>query len=254
MTVKNGNYKKVLDDLRISMSKLYEKYEIGGQISWSEVSKYNRLQKIDELVKLKVMNLYSTNSKMIRGTLQGIIKDTYTNTILIVDGVVEPKLKGIIKDLPVADIINDDMAGLNWTSRVGKHRSDLIYDIQKEIKQGLSQGDTYSTMTARLKKKLGEDTARINTIVRTEAHRVKGQAKEESFNKIEKGGVKFKEQWLSAADERVRSAHAELNGTVIERGEMFHSPTGAVGKGPGLMNNAADDIHCRCIKILLLED
>ena len=137
---------------------------------------------------------------------------------------------------------------------MGKHQSDAVYNIQKEIKQGLTQGDSYGTMSKRLKKVLETDVSKSNVIVRTEGHRCMAQAKEDSFNTIEKAGVVFKEKWISSSDERVRSFHQSLDGTVINRGEMFHSPSGASGVGPGLMGSASDDVNCRCVKILLLEE
>lgn len=246
------NYKKVLDDLRISMAKIYESYEIDGQISLQEVSKYSRLQKLDKEVSDMMTNLYKSNSNAIKGTLEGIATTTYSNSIAIVEG--RRVLKGIVKELDVAAIVNDDMAGLKWIERMGKHRSDAIWEIQKEIKQGLKHGDTYSTMSKRLKKQLGTDINKANTIVRTEGHRVMGAAKEESFSQIEKAGVTFKEQWLSSRDgDTVRKAHQDLDGVIINRGEMFYSSNGGVGVGPGLMGTANDDCNCRCVKILILD-
>ena len=249
------NYKKILDDLRVSMARLYEKYEVNGQLTYDEMVRYNRLQKLDREVYDKVLELYRENSKVIRGTLQGITRETYTNTIGAVNEVTGERIKGIVKDLPVADIINEDMKGLRWTERMGKHRSDVIYDIQKEIKAGLREGDTYSTMTKRLKDRLEDDNdLRIKTIVRTESHKVKAAAKEESFQRIEKAGIKFKEKWISSQDERVRSSHADMNGVTIERGEKFVLPSGVECTGPGDPSLPANEvINCRCIKILELE-
>lgn len=247
------NYKETLNDLRISMAKLYRQFEIEGQLTFAEMSKYDRLKKLDKEVYEVITNLYKLNSHVIKGTLEGIVKETYVNTISIVDGVIEKKLKGIVKDIDVAKTINKEMAGLKWTERVGKHRVDAIYEVQKEIKYGLTQGDTYGTMSKRLKDKLETDIKKANTIVRTEGHRCHAQAKEESFEEIAKAGVVFKEQWISSKDERVRSSHQSLDGTIINRGEMFYSPSGAIGTGPGLMGKAEDDINCRCIKILVLE-
>lgn len=247
------NYKKVLDDLRISISKLYEAYEIGGQLTWAEMSKYNRLQKLDKEVYDMIMDLYGENSKVIRGTLNGLVKDTYTNTISIVDGEVETKLRNVAKDLPVAEIVNEDMAGLTWTERMYKHRSDAIYDIQKEIKQGLRKGDTYSTMTKRLKNKMGADTYIINRIVRTEAHRVKAQAREESFERISKAGIKFNKKWLSADDERTRSSHQAMHKVIVGQDEEFTLPSEVKTKQPGLSGDPSEDINCRCVVILELE-
>lgn len=247
------NYKKVLDNLRISMAKLYSKYEIEGQLTFEQMSKYDRLKKLDKEVYEMIVNLYKLNSKAIKGTLEGITRDTYKNTIDVIEGVTKKKLKGIAKAIDVSKTVNTEMAGLKWTERMGKHRSDAIYEIQKEIKYGLTQGDAYGTMTNRLKNKLEIDANKANTIVRTEGHRCHGQAKEDSFDAIDKAGVIFREKWISSKDERVRSSHQELDGIIIERGEMFHSSSGGVGPGPGLMNNAKDDIGCRCIKVLVLE-
>lgn len=250
------NYKATLDDLRLTMSRMYEQYETDGQLTFEEMGRYNRLDKLDDAIQVAIDGLYKKNSKVIRGTLTGVVKDTYSNSIKIVKnglGGEVKKLKGFMDPIDVTKTINDRMAGLRWTERVGKHRSDVIYEVQKEVKLGLTQGDTYAQMSKRLKDKLENDGSKANLIIRTESHRCMGQAKEESFDAIAKGGVKFKEQWVSLGDERVRNAHDELDGVTIERGEMFYSPAGGVGPGPGLMGNAADDCNCRCIKILILE-
>ena len=244
------NYKKVLDELRLTMAKLYELYEEEGILAMQDMTKYNRLQKLDQEVNTLISNLYKGNSKVVKGTLEGIAQETYSNSIAIVKG--QKQLKGIPLEFDVKKVINEDMAGLKWTERMGKHRADAIWEVQSEIKQGLSKGDTYSTMAKRLKDTLETDINKANTIIRTEGHRVLGAAKEESFSEIEKAGVLFNEIWLSSKDERVRSSHQSMDGQTIKRGELFVSPSGAEGPGPGLMGSAADDINCRCIKILEL--
>lgn len=247
------NYKKTLDELRLYIAELYSKYEVEGQLTFYEMSKYQRLAKMDKEIMDIVSELYKNNNQAIRGVLRGVIDDSYTNTLDIVNQATGRRIKGILKPINATKTINEQMAGLKWTERNGKHRIDAIYDIQKNIKQGLTQGETYGAMAKRLKKQLETDINKANTIVRTEGHRCMAQAKEDSFDTLEKAGIQFKEMWVSSKDERVRSFHQELDGTIINRGEMFTSPSGAKGPGPGLMGNASDDINCRCIKILILE-
>lgn len=247
------NYKKALDELRSYMAELYSKYEVGGQLHFNEMSKYDRLSKMDKEIMKSVSELYKNNNQVIRGVLRGIVEDSYSNTLGITNKATGKKIQGILKPIDVTKTINNEMAGLKWTERMGKHRIDAIYDLQKEIKVGLTQGDSYGTMAKRIKYKLETDINKANQIARTEGHRCMAQAKEDSFDAIEKAGIKFKEQWISSRDERVRSYHQELDGDIINRGEMFRSPSGAEGPGPGLMGNVADDINCRCIKILILE-
>lgn len=247
------NYKETLDSLRSYIAELYSRYEAEGQLTFYEMNKYDRLSKMDkEIIKL-ILELYKGNSQVIRGTLRGVAEESYTNTLNIVNQATGRRIKGILKPTDITKTINSEMAGLKWAERMHYHRNTAIYEIQKEIKQGLTQGDTYGTMARRLKKKLEVDISKANTIVRTEGHRCHGQAKEDSFDTIQKAGVKFKEQWVSSRDERVRSYHEELDGVTINHGEMFYSPSGAAGPGPGLMGKPEDDINCRCIKILVLD-
>ena len=145
------------------------------------------------------------------------------------------------------------MAGLKWTERMGKHREDVIWSIQKEIKQGLTQGDTYGTMAKRLKKELEVSTSKCNAIVRTESHRVHAQAKVDTLDSIVKHGVKMTKTWLSSIDERVRSQHASMHGVTIPYEEDFILPDGSRGKAPGLIGEPQHDINCRCIITINVE-
>ena len=241
------NHKKVLDTLRRRLAKLYEMYEIDGQLTFDEMAKYNRLQKLDKEVEQMINELYKDNTKLIRGHLTGIAKETSLYTIEVVEGATQRKLKGIVKELDVSKTINDEMAGLKWTERMGKHRNDVIWDIQKEIKQGLTQGDTYGTMAKRLKKELEISATKSNVIVRTESHRVHAQAKADSLDSIAKHGVKMTKKWISSKDERVRSQHSEMDGVEIPYEDDFTMPDGATGKAPGLIGEPQHDINCRCI-------
>lgn len=241
------NYKKTLDELRITMARMYEEYEIDGQLTFEEMSKYNRLQKLDKEVYDLVTGLYKDNSKIIRGTLRGIITTSYTNTLDIVQNGTEKKLKAIQKPLDVTKTINTEMSGLKWTERLHHGRSNAIYEVQKEIKRGLTQGDTYSTMTKRLKKALETDVVKANRIIRTESHRCFNQAKMDSLEDISKQGVKLKKKWVSSRDERVRGQHSQMDGVSVPVNDNFMLPDGAEGKSPGLIGEPQHDINCRCI-------
>lgn len=246
-------HKKVLDELRKILTRLYEQYEINGKLTYDEMVKYNRLQKLDREVEKMIKSLYKDNTKLLRGHLRAIVGETYTNTIELLETVSKRRLKGIVKGLDVTKTVNEQMAGLNWAERMGKHRNDVIWDIQKEIKRGLTQGDTYGTMAKRLKKELEVSTSKCNAIVRTESHRVHAQAKVDTLNSIAKHGVKMTKTWLSSRDERVRSQHASMHGVTIPYEEDFILPDGSRGKAPGLIGAPQHDINCRCIITINVE-
>jgi len=241
------NHKKILDNLRKNLARLYEQYEIDGQLTFDEMVKYNRLQKLDKEVEQMINELYKDNTKLIRGHLTGIANETSLYTTEVIEGATQRRLKGIVKELDASKTINDEMAGLKWTERMGKHRADVIWDVQKEIKRGLSQGDTYGTMAKRLKKELEISATKSNVIVRTESHRVHAQAKVDSLDGIAKHGVKMTKKWISSKDERVRSQHSEMDGVEIPYEDDFELPDGSKGKAPGLIGQPQHDINCRCI-------
>lgn len=247
------NYKNTLDSLRITLARMYEKYEIDGQLTYSEMIKYNRLQKLDKEVQNLITKLYVANSKVIRGTLKGIIEDTYTNSIGIVNKHTSSRIKSIKKDVGTSKIINNDMAGLVWTERLKHGRGRAIYEVQKEVKQGLYQGDTYRTMTKRLKDKLDGDVYKTNRILRTEGHRCLASAKEESFEKISKAGIEFRKKYLSSNDERTREMHSALHGVIVDSDKPFIYQDGVETMQPGLSGASQHDINCRCVASLVIE-
>lgn len=251
-----NNHRETYKQLKNIMANVYEQYEEEGQLTYDDMTKYNRIQKLDKEMQTVITELFQGNNKLIKNTLKGIATETYNSTISTVEGVVERKLKGIVKELSVDKVINNDMAGLHWGDRVGKHRSDLIYSIKREVGQGLRQGDTYSTMTKRLKKELEVSASKAATIVRTEGHRVFAETQRESLDSISNHGVQMVKTWKSSADERVRGNkptdkmnHVVMNGVTIPLKEDFVLPDGTTGYGPGL-TNSKNDINCRCIIVI----
>ena len=241
------NHKKILDKLRKIMAQLYEEYEDDGKLTYDEMVKYGRLKKLDKEVSTLIGDLYKDNIKLIREHLKAIVEKTSLYTIETIEGATKRRLRAIVKAVDASKTINEDMAGLKWPERMGKHRADVIWDIQKEIKRGLSEGDTYGTMSKRLKKELEVSQGKANVIIRTEGHRVHAQAKADNLDSIARHGVKMTKKWVSSKDERVRSQHATMNGVVVPYEDDFILPDGARGKGPGLIGQPQHDINCRCI-------
>lgn len=240
-------HKKVLEQLRANIGALYDQYENKGQLTMHEMAKYNRLKKLDKEVAEAITDLYKNNSQLIRGHLRTVASATSISTLEALEKATEKKLVGIIKEVEVTKTINERMAGLAWPERIGKHRDDVIWNIQKEIKQGLSAGETYGAMSKRLKKELEVSTSKATQIIRTEGHRVQAQAKIDTLDSIADQGVKMTKRWLSSKDERVRSQHAAMDGVTVDYEKDFILPDGARGKAPGLTGEAHHDINCRCI-------
>ena len=241
------NYKNTLEDLRTTIRKQYDKYEKNGKLDMKEMSKYDRLKKFDEEVKDRLSNLYKDNNSLIKATLTNICDTTRDVVIDTAEKKTKKSLMAIKKNLDVEKTVNEEMAGLKWADRTAHHRSEVIYQIQKTLKEGLSQGSTYKEMSDRLTEKLNKDVVQPMRIIRTEGARVHASTQMQAFDKMAEKGLKMTKKWVTAKDERVRDMHRQMNGVIVPYEEDFTLPDGTKTKMPHLSGVAKHDIHCRCI-------
>jgi len=249
-----NNYKSTLADLKKTMERIYSKYEIDGQLTFTEMSKHDRINKLDKEMAKAFQKLYSENSKLTRATLKSIYTTGYKDTMSIVENAANKKIRGILKPINVTKTINDEMAGLNWATRLRQGRNNAIVQVQRSVRQGLSQGMTYNQVSKLLADELGKDVIQPTRIIRTETKRVVEQAKKDSLDHANNQGVKMVKKWLSARDERTRDRHYDMDGVTIPYEEDFVIlETGSRGPAPGLMegsDSASDNINCRCTFII----
>lgn len=97
---------------------------------------------------------------------------------------------------------------------------------------------------------------RGETISRTEALAAFNQARDEAFQQaIDTGAIRPQNAvkiWRTAADARVRDAHAAMGGQKVRFDQPFRSPTGALLMHPGDTSRgagASDIANCRCISV-----
>lgn len=240
------NYKATLESLRTTLRRIYDKYELRGQLTFDEMAKYSRMKKLDAEIAGLVKSLYSENKSLLTVSLRTIYNDSYKATLGIVEGVADRKIRGILKPIDVTRTINEEMAGIKWTDRLGRHRAEAIYNIQATVKQGLVEGSTYKQMSDRLKTAMEGDAIKPVRIVRTEGHRVMEKAKIDSLDKAHGQGVKMVKIWMSSIDERVRSQHRAMDGQTVPYEDDFIFPDGIRTQAPGLSGAAHHDINCRC--------
>ena len=122
-----------------------------------------------------------------------------------------------------------------WTQGVEQ----MGFSSAQATKRAEDMSKTYSN---KLRKR------RSLTIARTETHNAVNEGRKLSWlhNEAEGALAGYKRQWLTAADERVREDHADMNGQTIALGENWQLPNGDEQSFPG-----EGDINCRCTEILV---
>ena len=252
-------YAITLNEIRQALSKIYEKYETGGVLTYAEMARYDRLRRF-----LREINrLLSINYKSLKSVIYDVLGESYLDGYYLTAWAVETDtLSRLAYSAVAAEVITamieNPISGLSLSDRLEKHRTNIIYTIQQEITQGLVKGETYGQMANRIKGALEGDTVKAMRIVRTEAHRASESGRLDSAIHAHKNGVIMLKEWNTMQDERVRPGrgigkkdalhaanHRMLDGKKIPVDEDFNDGL-SKGKAPGLLPAAGSSINCRC--------
>lgn len=248
-----ANYKQKLREIRETILEQYEQYGGKDGLALDDMLKYDRINKLDAKITSILIKLYTENSKLTRNILRESYRKTYSNTINLASNQSGKTIRGILKNVDVTETINERMGGLKWIERYGRHRNELIYKIQNEVKDGLQRGIPYTEMSKNLREAMEGDVIRPTTIMRTEGGRVTAKAQKNSLDHADKQGVTMMKTWNTSKDERVRGQketdqadHVSMEGQTVPYNEPFILPDSTRADAPRLTGVAKHDINCRC--------
>lgn len=248
------NYRKALSRIKLLIADVYEKYEQDGVLTYPEMAKYKRLEKLHEAINEEMRRLIDENDKITKKTSEEVFKETYYRTshmIAVVAGVIllTPKLSKEKIRLSVENPIS----GLTITEILKRNRIFAIWLIKQAVTQSFIQKSTYRQMVRKLVKILEKEAAKSIRLIRTEAHRNRESASLEATKQAEKQGINFRVVWVSIIDNRTRDTHAEMDGVEAELTEngdrLFTLPDGVQTEAPGMTGIPDHDLNCRCTTI-----
>lgn len=239
------SFKRDYRALKKELDLLYALYEKDGVFDYNSFIIDNRDLQLNILAAERMIKSYT----LVVSTTQKLLDDLATKTYH--DIVTSTDIKAIRKTYDVDKIVNSNISGLHWLDTHNKNRDKSIKLIADEVKKGLESGRTYSQVSKDLADRLGTELYKAERVVKTESNRVVNDAKLESFREINTH-TPIKKKWVSSRDEKVRSTHQELDGTIIGIEEEFEV-NGNRALAPGLFGVPQEDISCRCIMTLQYE-
>lgn len=244
------NYEKALKDIRSQLAVLYE----SSDGSFVEAIKYNRLAKLEQQIGKILIELGKKNAE----NLLIDVVDTFEIARLREMYLIEKEL-GFAADFALMSPEAISKAVENPYDRVGivnrsmKQAEHLADQIRQEVAQGLILGQGFNKSARKLRDRMEIDAGKARTIIRTETHRARGLARQETQEEAVELGIELKKMWLSTIDTSTRSNHRDLDGVTIDVDEEYESNSGGYGLSPGQMNTPEDDINCRCISISVID-
>lgn len=238
-----NNFNDTYKDIKKELLKIYNKYEVDNQIDLDELRKYNRLKKLDDIILSSIAANSILNKKAINKLLNDVVNKTEKESFGVINNrvIIQP----IKRTFDTKALVHKEVAGKAWEERLKHHTANFMYDVHGIVRQGLEQGDTYTTMARAVKRKFGKEVKKELTLARTEARRVQEFTKIETMKEVDKQ-VELVKIWRTMEDEAVRSTHRKMEGVEVGINDEFVLPSGATCLTPAGTGVPAEDCNCRC--------
>ncbi len=177
-----------------------------------------------------------------RNEYRDILEDEYQRIAVSAGEGAEADIPGLSFDVDNPDI--QDSIGNRLDNIADDINETTINRLRTQLQTGIANGESITQLTARIEQVYEVATgSRAVMIARTET--ISGYA-EASLSGYKQSGVVDKTEWIATRDDRVRDDHLALDGKEVKLGKKFTFPDGVKTKGPGLSNEAHQDINCRC--------
>jgi len=242
------NYKYALDDTRLILGKLYEKYSKAGVLTYAEMSKFNRLEKLYAQLSDLLGPTFSVNGNLVENLCKVQYEEAFYRSAWAIDQVAEASLRwGFLSPETVKAAVRTPEWRRLHNVAITTWKRDTFAKLDRTITQGLIQGQSYGEMAKALKEGVFEKSASsAERIARTEGHRAAIQGKLHQIDEAERLGIEVLRIWDATLDRATRPEHGELDGQPANKEGFFNTSFGLV-QGPGLSGIPEQDINCRCV-------
>jgi uncharacterized protein with gpF-like domain len=252
-------YVEALDRIRRDLSRIYERYAENGVLTHAEMSRFNRLTGLRNQI-IKDVRPALTESRELTRVLASVQYEAafYTHAWSIEQAAGVSLQWGMLNERQVAAAIRNEFAG-NAFRRIPRETQRRL---RQAISQGLIRGQSMPGMMANIREAITATRNEALRIARTEAHRAREEGSWRATQEAYDNGVRMVRRWDATLDNRTRSSHGSMDGqerAVVEKDgsvqleRPFQSPDGGQTNRPGNFGIAAEDIHCRCVALDVIE-
>jgi SPP1 gp7 family putative phage head morphogenesis protein len=234
---------QALNDIRVQMSKVYEKYAVDGILTKAEMSKYSRLTALE----LQITAIIKPATSKIVSILKRVPPEMYGEAFFAyawaMDQATEIALKwGVLNRDAVLENLDNPIDKI----AVERYKATAPIRARQALQNGLISGQSYTAMMRDFKKGLNILNSEAIRILRTEGATAQNAGQTDTYTKAKAQGVQGGRVWDATLDGRTRPEHGEADGQKEDAKGMFHVG-GEVGPYPGWAGfSAANRINERC--------
>ena len=249
-------YEAVISDL----AKVYGSYAVDGKLSYSEMSKYNRLKNLEKQISQQLSPRLRKKDAYLKQFLSVMYEESFYQHAYAIDQNGGCALKwGLLRDEDVEAIALSPLSKLSDSAFLKADRDQAVFAVRKAVLLAIVRGDGYPQMAKSIREVLGIQQLKNGRyvsaekgqlykslrIARTEGQRAVVAGQQKVYEKALGEGVELEEVWDAALDSRTRPEHGALDGKPrLEKG--WNVPSIGWVEAPLHSGVASFDIHCRC--------
>ena len=239
-----------LDEVRVKMSKIYERHAVDGKLSLAEMTQYNRLMTMEK-------NIVASMDEATRKTLRTIDKlrpELYDEAFFRYAWAIDQDAGvSIAWGVLNRDEILESLASSYYRISRQTYGPEARATVRRAINQGLAQGKSYPQMMKDVKRAFGITNYKAMRIVRTEGQAAVNAGQNDLYLRAQDKGIEGDVVWLSVLDNRTRPTnkyqtanHRVMDGQRKVDG-FFTMNDGQRTPYPAWQGlSAGQRIHCRC--------
>lgn len=241
-------YRDSYKDIQTVIAGMYEKFSSGGELTLADMTRYNRLSKIEQELSEILAALYKNNQKYLYQSMESSYVQGYFEQQYKLEMASQQLLGfGGVNEKAVQAMISESLTGLVLDERLGNNQRQAIVQLRQALSYSLVQGESYVNTAKRIRETLGKDQQRSVLVAWTETHRALETASYDRREQAQSEGLEFQTLWLATLDKRTRPRHRAMDNKAQDKDGYFTLPDNSRGRFPGdPMLGASNVIRCRC--------
>lgn len=243
-------YSDTLKDVKSKLKAYLDEYE---DLPYWKQQQTGRLKQLTDEIVEKLQEVYPQTKTVIENFKQEQFETGYYGGYYTVEESQQADLPiAFLPDDVIRSAVRRPVASKTLSERLYKARNRLANRSQGAITSGILQGHGYAEIASVISSNSEANYRQALRIARTEGGRMRTQARQNSYEEMEKVGCDLQKQWLAALDRKTRKSHGHLDGQRVKIDEFFVSD-GYKAIGPRCFGVAGMDINCRCTTITIVD-